>query len=138
MFEHAERFGLAQLHQLRGRVGRGDKQATVVALTGRHVNDVARQRLEYFANHTDGFEIAEADLKLRGPGEVFGVRQSGLPEVRIADLWKDQDLLEAGRGLAGQMIEAGSASSDLDREYRTLYSYLREAARDRRVMLGGG
>ncbi|MBD3257002.1 DEAD/DEAH box helicase, partial [candidate division GN15 bacterium] len=135
IIEHAERFGLAQLHQLRGRVGRGGKQATVVALTGSFVNDVARRRLDYFAQHTDGFEIAEADLELRGPGEIFGVRQSGLPELRIANLWSDRDLMEAARELVQRLIEG---RADLDSGLRSLYTYLRQWAEDRRVHLGGG
>ncbi|RME20858.1 MAG: ATP-dependent DNA helicase RecG, partial [Candidatus Zixiibacteriota bacterium] len=89
VIQHAERFGLAQLHQLRGRVGRGEKPATVIALAYQPISEVARKRLEYFAAHRDGFEIAEADLELRGPGEMFGVRQSGAPELRLARLGKD-------------------------------------------------
>lgn len=135
IIEHADRFGLAQLHQLRGRVGRGDRQATVVALTGDWVNDVAKLRLEYFTQHTDGFEIAEADLQLRGPGEIFGVRQSGLPELRTANLWKDQDLMERARDLVALMT---GASGSVDSEFKGLYSYLRKAADRRRLQLGGG
>ncbi len=102
VIEHAERFGLAQLHQLRGRVGRGEKQSTVVAIAHGPLSDIAQQRLEYFAANGNGFQIAEADLQLRGPGELFGVRQSGLPELRAANLTTDRDLLEASRKLLGK------------------------------------
>jgi ATP-dependent DNA helicase RecG len=135
VIEHAERFGLAQLHQLRGRVGRGGKQATVIAVAHPPVSDIARQRLEYFVSQTDGFQIAEADLKLRGPGEIFGVRQSGLPELRLANLWRDRDLLEAGRSLLEQLLER---RDELDSDYRRLYKYLRTSAENRLMYLGGG
>ena len=133
--EHAERFGLAQLHQLRGRIGRGGRPATAIAIAHPPVGEIARQRLEYFAQHTDGFLIAEADLQLRGPGEIFGVRQSGLPELRIADLWRDRDLMETGRGLLERMI---ANHDSLDSEHRSLYTYLRKFAEKREAHLGGG
>lgn len=135
VIEHAERFGLAQLHQLRGRVGRGRKQATVVALASGHLSDIARQRLEYFASHTDGFKIAEADLELRGPGELFGTRQSGLPELRVANLGTDRDLLEQSRDLVARLFGDQKA---LDSSYRGLYSFLEAAAGRRDVDMGGG
>jgi len=135
VIEHAERFGLAQLHQLRGRVGRGGKQATVVALAHPPISDMARQRLQYFSDTSDGFEIAEADLKLRGPGEIFGVRQSGLPELRLADLWGDRDLMEEGRSLLEKLFAHRAA---LDSDHRTLYSFLEQSAERRDLLLGGG
>ncbi|MDX9858656.1 MAG: ATP-dependent DNA helicase RecG [candidate division Zixibacteria bacterium] len=135
VIEQAERFGLAQLHQLRGRVGRGADPATVVALAGDALGDMARRRLEYFAGHADGFEIAEADLELRGPGELFGTRQSGMPELRVADLSKDRDLLEAARRLVMRLFEH---YNDLDSDHRALYSFLEKAAGRREVNLGGG
>ena len=135
LIEHAERFGLAQLHQLRGRIGRSDKQATLVAIAHPPISDLARQRLETFANTTDGFKIAEVDLELRGPGEMFGVRQSGLPEFRSANLVADRDLIEAGR----RLIEYLFANCDkLDREYASLNAYLSESVSKRMVHLGGG
>jgi len=135
VIEHAERFGLAQLHQLRGRIGRGGKPATAIAVAHPPVSDIARQRLEFFARHGDGFLVAEADLQLRGPGEVFGVRQSGLPELRIADLWRDRDLMETGRELLEEILtDPGS----LDSEHRTLYNYLTRVAERREIHLGGG
>lgn len=133
--EHAERFGLAQLHQLRGRIGRGSRSATAIAIAHAPVSPVARQRLEYFAQHGDGFLIAEADLQLRGPGEIFGVRQSGLPELRVANLWTDRDLMEAGRELLESLI---SQPDQLDTEHRRLYNYLERAAEQRELHLGGG
>lgn len=135
VIEQAERFGLAQLHQLRGRVGRGAQPATVVALADDHLGDMARRRLEYFAAHVDGFEVAEADLELRGPGELFGTRQSGMPELRIADLSKDRDLLESARALVTRLFEQ---HNDLDTAHRELYSFLERAAGRREVNLGGG
>jgi ATP-dependent DNA helicase RecG len=94
--EHAERFGLSQLHQLRGRIGRGDKPGYFLLLANPK-NDGARQRLKVICSTTDGFRIAEEDLKLRGPGEFFGTRQHGLPELHIADIIKDYQLLRRAR-----------------------------------------
>jgi ATP-dependent DNA helicase RecG len=135
IIEHAERFGLAQLHQLRGRVGRGAAQATVVAIAHHPISDIGRQRLEYFAAQSDGFRIAEADLRLRGPGEVFGQRQSGIPDFRVADPWKDQDLLDAARDFIKLLFENHEA---LDRESRKVYNYLNDIASRRTAGLGGG
>jgi ATP-dependent DNA helicase RecG len=133
--EHAERFGLAQLHQLRGRVGRGEKQSTAVAIAHPPVSQIARQRLDYFAQHTDGFQIAEADLQLRGPGELFGRKQSGLPELRIANLWQDRDLMETGRALLEHLL---IAPEKLDTEHQKLYTFLKRLAAKREINLGGG
>jgi len=133
--EHAERFGLAQLHQLRGRIGRGEKQSTVIAVAHKPISDIARQRLEFFAEQSDGFAIAEADLMLRGPGEIFGVRQSGMPELRTADLWRDRDLLEGIRKLLETLF---ANNNTLDRKYQKLYNYLSETAARHDINLGGG
>lgn len=101
IIEHAERFGLAQLHQLRGRVGRGDKQSSCILMYQPPLSDTARSRLKIMRQTNDGFVIAEEDLRLRGPGEVLGQRQSGLPEFCLADLAAHTDLL----GLAHQQAE---------------------------------
>ncbi|HKP45058.1 MAG TPA: ATP-dependent DNA helicase RecG [Pyrinomonadaceae bacterium] len=95
--EHAERFGLSQLHQLRGRVGRGAERSYCVLLTSEKQSEVARQRLEIMAETNDGFRIAEKDLEIRGPGELLGTRQSGLPEFRMANLIRDQKILETAQ-----------------------------------------
>ena len=93
VIEQAERFGLAQLHQLRGRVGRGARPSSCLLLYGAPLGAVARARLEVMRATDDGFRIAEEDLRLRGPGEVLGARQSGLPALRLADLAHHADLL---------------------------------------------
>ncbi len=95
VIENAERFGLAQLHQLRGRVGRGDVKSACVMLYKGPLSRLARSRLEIMRESTDGFEIAQRDLELRGPGDVLGARQSGLAQLKIADLTRDQDLFPA-------------------------------------------
>ncbi|HTF57877.1 MAG TPA: helicase-related protein, partial [Planctomycetota bacterium] len=102
--ENAERFGLSQLHQLRGRIGRGAQEGYCI-LFGDPKSEEARERLRVLASTTDGFKIAEADLKLRGPGEFFGTRQSGLPEFRVADLLGDAALLAWAREDAFARIE---------------------------------
>jgi ATP-dependent DNA helicase RecG len=102
--QHAERFGLAQLHQMRGRVGRGDRRGLAVAVAYQPISDIGRRRLEYFASTTDGFKIAEADLELRGPGEFFGIRQHGLPEFRLANPVSDQEILVSARNWAEKLV----------------------------------
>ncbi len=93
LIEHAERFGLAQLHQLRGRVGRGSHLSSCVLMTPGRLNDAARQRIHAMVSTIDGFRLAEVDLQLRGPGEMAGTRQSGIPEFRVANLMTDTELL---------------------------------------------
>jgi ATP-dependent DNA helicase RecG len=95
--EHAERFGLSQLHQLRGRVGRGAEQSFCVLLASDKQTDVARERLGIMEETNDGFKIAEKDLEIRGPGELMGTRQAGLPEFRVANLVRDLEILQAAR-----------------------------------------
>ena len=102
---HAERFGLAQLHQLRGRIGRGPEQATCLLCSDPRSED-ARRRLDILCETTDGFRIAEEDLRLRGTGELFGTRQHGLPDVRIGDFMEDIETLERARDDAAQLIAA--------------------------------
>jgi ATP-dependent DNA helicase RecG len=104
IIEHAERFGLAQLHQLRGRVGRGAADSACILLYQKPLGEIARARLKVVYESGDGFEIARQDLLLRGPGEYLGVRQSGAPLLRFADLERDVDLLETARGLAPQLL----------------------------------
>lgn len=104
VIEHAERMGLSQLHQLRGRVGRGSAQSACVLLYQKPLSQTARQRLKVIYENTDGFEVARADLQIRGPGEFLGIRQSGLPMLKIADLDRDAGLLEAARELADSML----------------------------------
>ena len=104
VIEHAERMGLAQLHQLRGRVGRGSRASVCVLLYESGLSELARARLKVIFEHTDGFEIARQDLMLRGPGELLGHRQSGLPMLRFADLERDVELLEAARDLARRCL----------------------------------
>jgi len=105
LIEHAERFGLSQLHQLRGRVGRGPWKSYCILLTGSSSED-ARRRIEAMTATNDGFRIAEADLELRGPGDFFGTRQSGLPEFRVADLLRDGVILEEARHEAFALVQA--------------------------------
>ena len=110
IIEHAECFGLAQLHQLRGRVGRGAEQSYCVLITyqeGRKEGSDALERLQTLCRTQDGFEIAEKDLELRGPGEFFGTRQAGMPEFRIADLVADEQLLQAARREALRLVGNG-------------------------------
>ncbi|MCW5713804.1 MAG: ATP-dependent DNA helicase RecG [Bauldia sp.] len=110
VIEHAERFGLAQLHQLRGRVGRGDKPATCLLLYRPPLGETARARLEILRESDDGFRIAEEDLRLRGGGEILGTRQAGVPTFRLADLDKHQELMELAREDA---VDAVTADPDL-------------------------
>ncbi|MEM8944590.1 MAG: ATP-dependent DNA helicase RecG [Planctomycetota bacterium] len=101
----AERFGLAQLHQLRGRVGRGSHAGFCGVMVG-EVNEQGRERLEAFSKSTDGFELAELDFQLRGPGDLFGTQQHGLPPLRIADLQRDREVLEEARDKAQKLVMA--------------------------------
>ena len=113
VIEHAERFGLSQLHQLRGRVGRGVHASTCVLLYQSPWTDDARQRLTVMAETDDGFVIAERDLELRGPGDFFGTRQSGVPALRTGDLVRDRDLMEEAHREARLLMEAGTLPDGL-------------------------
>ncbi|MGH9400786.1 MAG: ATP-dependent DNA helicase RecG [Terriglobia bacterium] len=113
LVEHAERFGLAQLHQLRGRIGRGTGKSFCLLLTGGPRSDVANERLRILSETCDGFEIAEMDLKLRGPGEFLGTRQWGLPTFRIANLLRDQKILEWARREAADFVANPESPEEL-------------------------
>jgi ATP-dependent DNA helicase RecG len=105
VIENAERFGLSQLHQLRGRVGRGAEQSFCILMTGDKLGNDARARIETMVRTNDGFEIAETDLRLRGPGDLMGTQQSGLPEMHIADLVSDGALLQQARQVAMRILD---------------------------------
>jgi ATP-dependent DNA helicase RecG len=105
VIDHAERFGLAQLHQLRGRVGRGAAESACILLYQNPLSEAARQRLKVIYEHADGFRIAHEDMLLRGPGEVLGARQSGVPLLRFADLARDEALLDAAQAAADVMLD---------------------------------
>ena len=107
--EHAERFGLSQLHQLRGRIGRSAAKSYCVLMTGGKTTPEAEQRLDALVRTTDGFEIAELDLELRGPGEFFGTRQAGMPSFRVASLLRDRELLEVAKREAAALVAGASA-----------------------------
>jgi ATP-dependent DNA helicase RecG len=105
--EHAERFGLSQLHQLRGRVGRGEHQSSCILLYQYPLSDDAELRLRAISSTTDGFVLAEKDLELRGPGDFFGTRQSGAPLLRVGDMLRDFALLEDARREAIEWLARG-------------------------------
>jgi ATP-dependent DNA helicase RecG len=105
IIESAERFGLSQLHQLRGRVGRGAEQSYCILMTGYKLSSEARLRMETMVRTNDGFEIAEVDLRLRGPGDIAGTQQSGVIDLKIADLAKDGAILETARTAAIRLLE---------------------------------
>jgi len=117
VIEHAERFGLAQLHQLRGRVGRGATESACILLYQNPLGEAARRRLRVIFENADGFVIAREDLLLRGPGEYLGARQSGAPLLRFADLTEDADLIESARAVAETLLaeHPESAERHLDR-----------------------
>ena len=104
VIENAERFGLAQLHQLRGRVGRGKEQSFCI-LVSDSKNKITKKRLKIMTESTDGFVIADTDLKLRGPGEFFGTRQHGLPEMKIANLYTDTQLVKEAQKVAKELMQ---------------------------------
>ena len=104
VIEHAEMFGLAQLHQLRGRIGRGSAKSHCILMTGPKVSEEAEQRLQAMLGTTDGFKIAELDLELRGPGEFFGTRQAGMPSLRVANIVRDRELLELAKKEAAALL----------------------------------
>ncbi|MBV8963842.1 MAG: ATP-dependent DNA helicase RecG, partial [Hyphomicrobiales bacterium] len=130
VIEHAERFGLSQLHQLRGRIGRGAERSSCILLYKGPLAETAKARLTIMRETQDGFRIAEEDLRLRGPGEVLGTRQSGMEQFRIADAAIDADLLEAARRDAKLILATDpSLASPRGEALRTLlYLFERDAA----------
>ena len=104
MIENAERFGLAQLHQLRGRVGRGEHQSYCIFMQGQEVQET-KERLKILVKSNDGCKIAGEDLRLRGPGDLFGIRQSGLMEFALADIYQDADILKEASEAAGSLLK---------------------------------
>jgi ATP-dependent DNA helicase RecG len=128
IIEHAERFGLAQLHQLRGRVGRGSSQSTCILLGDVRDSPEARRRLEIMCETNDGFRIAEVDLELRGPGEMIGTRQSGLPAFRYANLVRDRRALDIARAEADRFIQI--LRTRPDEECRRIALYIRKQWED--------
>jgi ATP-dependent DNA helicase RecG len=130
VIEHAERFGLAQLHQLRGRIGRGAAKSYCVLMTGGKVSEDGERRLDAMVRTNDGFQIAELDLELRGPGEFFGTRQAGLPSFRVASLVRDRQLLEAARREAAAVLagpNAEVAQEEIDRALRHMRTRWRKS-----------
>ena len=132
LIEHAERFGLAQLHQLRGRIGRGREKSFCLLLASEPRSEVSDERLRTMIETTDGFRIAEVDLNLRGPGEFFGTRQWGIPAFRVANLLRDQEILEWARREASSFVEHPESREELEEYVR----YLRSAW-PRRYRLAG-
>jgi ATP-dependent DNA helicase RecG len=124
IIDNAERLGLAQLHQLRGRVGRGDRQASCVLLYSAPIGPLARERLNILRKTSDGFRIAEKDLELRGPGEVLGTRQTGMLQFRVADLTRDQQLLESIPDVANRLL-----TENPDRVEKLIRRWIGDAAR---------
>jgi ATP-dependent DNA helicase RecG len=138
--EHAERFGLAQLHQLRGRVGRGAAKSYCILITGERVSELAEERLNAMVRTQDGFELAELDLAMRGPGEFFGTRQAGIPEFRVADLVRDRQLLELAKQEADRFAnpDMGKAPEGSEAERARVWARLKEAWQRRYGLVEAG
>ncbi len=126
VIEHAERFGLAQLHQLRGRIGRGAAKSFCILMTGGKISEDGERRLDAMVRTTDGFQIAELDLELRGPGEFFGTRQAGLPSFQVANLIRDRQLLEAAKREAAAVLAGPNedvSQEEIDRALRHMRTH---------------
>ena len=124
--EHAERFGLSQLHQLRGRIGRGGAKSFCILMTGGKVSEDGERRLDAMVRTTDGFKIAELDLELRGPGEFFGTRQAGMPSFQVANLIRDRQLLEAAKLEAAAVLAGPNeefSKEEIDRALRHMRTH---------------
>jgi ATP-dependent DNA helicase RecG len=125
VIEHAERFGLSQLHQLRGRIGRGAAKSYCVLMTGGKVSLEAERRLKEMVRTQNGFEIAELDLELRGPGEFFGTKQAGMPGLRVANIVRDRNLLELAKTEAAKLVTESDPAITMDDRHRVM-SHLRQ------------
>jgi ATP-dependent DNA helicase RecG len=137
--EHAERFGLAQLHQLRGRVGRGAAKSYCILMTGERISPLGEERLNAMVRTQDGFELAELDLSQRGPGEFFGTRQAGLPEFRVANLLRDRQLLELAKIEAERFANPGKhAVEGTDAERARVWARLKDAWQRRYGLVEAG
>jgi ATP-dependent DNA helicase RecG len=137
--EHAERFGLAQLHQLRGRVGRGAAKSYCILITGPRVSPLAEERLNAMVRTQDGFELAELDLNQRGPGEFFGTRQAGLPDFRVANLLRDRQLLELAKIEASRFANAPALANEAtEAERARVWARLKEAWQRRYGLVEAG
>jgi ATP-dependent DNA helicase RecG len=137
VIEHAERFGLAQLHQLRGRVGRGSARSYCILMTGGKISAPAAERLAAMVRTQNGFELAELDLQLRGPGEFFGTRQAGIPDFRVANLVRDRDLLELAKTESAWFVSA-AGSEVTEEEKAKVWNRLREAWQRRYGLVDAG
>jgi ATP-dependent DNA helicase RecG len=137
VIEHAERFGLAQLHQLRGRVGRGAAKSYCILMTGGRPSPQAEERLAAMVRTQNGFELAELDLQLRGPGEFFGTRQAGLPDFRVANIVRDRVMLEAAKQEAAQFVEKPGAEATED-EKQKVWQRLKAAWQRRYGLIEAG
>jgi ATP-dependent DNA helicase RecG len=130
VIEDADRFGLAQLHQLRGRVGRGDQQSYCILVTA-NKNPLSIRRLKLLTETNDGFKLAEEDLKLRGPGEFFGLRQHGLPLFKVADLERDKDVLFKARNAAINVLNEDPLLNKIEHQNlkKNVYEYIEKVVK---------
>jgi ATP-dependent DNA helicase RecG len=135
--DHAERFGLAQLHQLRGRVGRGAAKSYCVLMTGERISPLGEERLDAMVRTQDGFELAELDLAQRGPGEFFGTRQAGLPDLRVANLLRDRQLLELAKQEAARFVDEKGAEAT-EGERACMRAHLKDAQQRRYGLVEAG
>jgi ATP-dependent DNA helicase RecG len=135
--EHAERFGLAQLHQLRGRVGRGAAKSYCILMTGPRISPLGEERLNAMVSTQDGFKLADLDLKLRGPGEFFGTRQAGLPDFRVANLVRDRQLLELAK-MEATRFAAAPAGEVTEAERARVWARLKDAWQRRYGLVEAG
>src|SRR5690606_38483150 len=126
LIESAERFGLSQLHQLRGRVGRGAEQSYCILLTGSKLSEDSKKRMQIMTSTSNGFVIAEQDLAMRGPGDLYGTRQSGVLELKIADIVEDAHIVEETRNASQQLLEHDPKLSNIE-HHPLLYRLLNES-----------